>query len=136
MSAVSAGVVSIAVGDDHPYREEETRSSAWRGREVRHMAVGTDAHLEVERETSAEDQADENWQKLRKVAIEIGRWASYIFAWLVPALVYVGGVALAALASPVTAAASIPAFIASCFAIHKWAIPAIREKFNSLNEAR
>lgn len=75
---------------------------------------------------------DPQSSRLRQVAIQVGRWASYVFAWLVPVSVYVVGVAFAALLSPVTAAASIPVFIGSCYAINNHAVPAIRRHFDRL----
>ncbi len=131
MSAVAASTsVSVGVGEDSS-TNEPVHMIPWRGREVtevRHVSVGTDAQL-------SEHQNNENMRKMREMAIETGRWASYFFAWAIPALVYVIGVGAAALISPYTAGASIPAFIAVCAAVHAWAIPAIRERFNRLRES-
>ena len=73
MPALSASTVSVSVGDDYPYREEGTRTVNWRGREIRHIAVRTDSARDAGGGFPLEDQADETMQRLRKVAVEVGR---------------------------------------------------------------
>lgn len=118
-----------AISNSSPQPELQTQPSlihthpaTWHGQDVEVL------HSQEERSSTP----DPRISKLRQIAIEIGRWASYVFSWFVPAAVYLGGVALAAFISPTTAIASVPAFIAACYATHNHAIPAIRSHFNRL----
>lgn len=122
MASVAAARVSIGT-QTFPI-ENQASIASLRGRDVE--VLPSDTH-ESRRLTP-----DPRMVKVRQVAIEVGRWASYVFAWLVPVSVYVLGVAFAALLSPTTAAGSIPVFIASCYAINNHAVPAIGRHFDRL----
>jgi|GEM_PF-4215090 len=120
----SVAAASVSMGTQTFPTENQAHTTSLRGRDVEVLSSDT--------QESSRRTPDPRMVKVRQVAIEVGRWASYVFAWLVPVSVYLIGVAFAALLSPTTAAASIPAFIASCYAINNHAVPAIGRHFDGL----